>query len=172
MSWTGFNWILIEIFVNKDRRIQWTSDLVKSSPSSTVIVQRPLGEVSILTANPANVQHILKSRFDIYQKGDEFWRTFSDLLGNEIFSADGQVEHLGLISASPLIASIRCSRRIQAEQSTFKSYGVADNLFIQATLPKDVEIKKARAEKDLDDLNASLPDMQEKLEMEVGLHCT
>lgn len=81
----------IEIFVNKDRRIQWTSDLVKSSPSSTVVVQRPLGEVSILTANPANVQHILKSRFDIYQKGDGFRRTLSDLLGNGIFNADGQV---------------------------------------------------------------------------------
>ncbi|KAM7501432.1 hypothetical protein LguiB_000336 [Lonicera macranthoides] len=81
----------IEIFVNKDRRIQWTSDLVKSSPSSTVVLQRPLGEVSILTANPANVQHILKSRFDIYQKGDGFRRTLSDLLGNGIFNADGQV---------------------------------------------------------------------------------
>lgn len=74
---------------NKDRRIQWTSDLVRSLPTLTFIFHRPLGKRSIITANPASVQHILKTHFHIYRKGDVFRNTLADFLGDGIFNADG-----------------------------------------------------------------------------------
>ncbi|XP_038717923.1 cytochrome P450 94A1-like [Tripterygium wilfordii] len=75
---------------NKERRIQWTSDILQESTSATFVLQRPLGQRQILTANPENVQHMLKSHFHNYQKGDVFRRTFFDFLGEGIFNADGQ----------------------------------------------------------------------------------
>uniref|UniRef100_A0A5B7BF79 Cytochrome P450 94A2-like n=1 Tax=Davidia involucrata TaxID=16924 RepID=A0A5B7BF79_DAVIN len=78
------------IFANRDRRIQWTSDIVRSSPSSTFILHRALGHRNVFTANPSNVQHILKTHFHIYDKGNVFRTTLSDFLGDGIFNADGQ----------------------------------------------------------------------------------
>ncbi|KAK6940712.1 Cytochrome P450 [Dillenia turbinata] len=78
------------MFANRHRRIQWLCDLVKSSPSATYTLRRPFGAPQILTGNPNNVQHILKTRFDIYTKGDFFKSNFYDLLGNGIFNIDGE----------------------------------------------------------------------------------
>lgn len=77
------------ILANVHRRIQWTSDIVRNSPGLTFALHRPLGKRAIITANPASVQHILKTKFHIYQKGDEFRNTLADFLGDGIFNADG-----------------------------------------------------------------------------------
>ncbi|XP_059315263.1 cytochrome P450 94A2-like [Lycium ferocissimum] len=77
---------------NKDRRIQWTSEIVLSTlPSLTFTLHRPLGHRHIFTANPSNVQHILKTYFHNYQKGYLGKETLKDLLGNGIFNADGEI---------------------------------------------------------------------------------
>ena len=60
----------LAIYKNEDRFIQWTADFVKSSPTSTFVLHRPFGRRQVFTANPANVQHMLKTHFHIYQKGD------------------------------------------------------------------------------------------------------
>ncbi|KAK6940717.1 Cytochrome P450 [Dillenia turbinata] len=80
----------ISILANRHRRIQWLSDLVKSSPSATYTLRRPFGVRLILTGNRKNVEHILKTRFDIYTKGDFSKATLSDFLGNGIFNVDGE----------------------------------------------------------------------------------
>ncbi|KAK6940713.1 Cytochrome P450 [Dillenia turbinata] len=80
----------ISMFANRHRRIQWLSDLVKSSPSATYTLHRPFGIRQILTGNPNNVRHILKTRFDIYTKGDFFKANLYDFLGNGIFNIDGE----------------------------------------------------------------------------------
>lgn len=79
----------LSILANKERRVQWTSDIVTSSPNLTFTLHRPLGHRLVLTANPSTVQHILKSNFHIYEKGDVFRRTLSDFLGQGIFNTDG-----------------------------------------------------------------------------------
>ncbi|XP_055834506.1 cytochrome P450 94A2-like [Solanum dulcamara] len=77
---------------NKNRRIEWTSEIVLSTlPSLTFTLYRPLGHRHIFTANPSNVQHILKTYFHNYQKGYLGKETLKDLLGNGIFNADGEV---------------------------------------------------------------------------------
>ncbi|ESW34506.1 hypothetical protein PHAVU_001G158100 [Phaseolus vulgaris] len=73
-----------------NRRIQWLSDIVQSSPAATFIFHRPMGHRQVMTGNPAIVEHILKTRFSNYQKGDFLISTMSDFLGSGIFNADGK----------------------------------------------------------------------------------
>ncbi|THG21566.1 hypothetical protein TEA_007940 [Camellia sinensis var. sinensis] len=70
------------------RVIQWTS--VTSTPTSTFVLNRPLGRCQVITANPSNVQHILKTHFHIYHKGIIIRTHISDLLGDGIFNVDGE----------------------------------------------------------------------------------
>ncbi|XP_031402787.1 cytochrome P450 94A1-like [Punica granatum] len=77
------------LLANLKRRIQWTSDLIQLSPTATYVLHRPLGLRHVFTGNPATVQHILKTNFSSYQKGDVFRSTFRDILGDGIFNVDG-----------------------------------------------------------------------------------
>ncbi|KAK4482373.1 hypothetical protein RD792_009527 [Penstemon davidsonii] len=77
------------ILKNRERFVQWTSEIVTSTPNLTFPIKHSFGRKIIITANPANVQHILKSQFHIYNKGDFFTTTLRDFLGDGIFNADG-----------------------------------------------------------------------------------
>ncbi|KAG2405878.1 Cytochrome P450 [Vigna angularis] len=72
-----------------NRRLQWESDIVQISPANTFTFHRPLGHLQVFTGNPANVEHILKTRFSNYQKGNTVISTLSDFLGTGIFNSDG-----------------------------------------------------------------------------------
>lgn len=73
---------------NRHRFIQWMTPILQNSPSATFVLKR-LNSVQVITANPANVQHILKTQFQNYPKGIEFRTTLFDFLGDGIFNADG-----------------------------------------------------------------------------------
>ncbi|KAH7542029.1 hypothetical protein FEM48_Zijuj02G0030100 [Ziziphus jujuba var. spinosa] len=64
----------------------WYTHLLRKSPSGTVHVH-VLGNT--ITANPENVEHMLKTRFDNYPKGKPFSTLLGDLLGRGIFNVDG-----------------------------------------------------------------------------------
>ncbi|KAL0436317.1 UNVERIFIED_CONTAM: cytochrome [Sesamum radiatum] len=66
----------------------WYSHLLSKSPTGTIHVH-VLGNV--ITANPENVEHMLKTRFDNYPKGKPFSAILGDLLGRGIFNADGHL---------------------------------------------------------------------------------
>ncbi|XP_023534519.1 cytochrome P450 94A2-like [Cucurbita pepo subsp. pepo] len=78
------------VFVNRHRRLEWLSDILQVSPNATFTLHRLFGQAQVFTANPAVVQHILKTQFHIYQKGDPFRSALSDFLGDGIFNADGE----------------------------------------------------------------------------------
>ncbi|KAI7991884.1 Cytochrome P450 94A1 [Camellia lanceoleosa] len=80
----------LAFYSNRHRVIQWTSDAVTSTPTSTFVLNRPLARCQVITANPSNVQHILKTHFHIYQKGIIIRTHISDLLGDGIFNVDGE----------------------------------------------------------------------------------
>ncbi|XP_011028759.1 PREDICTED: cytochrome P450 94A1-like [Populus euphratica] len=80
----------LAIFANRSRRIQWISDLIQNSPTATVVLHRFfLDDSHILTGNPANVQHMLKTQFHNYEKGNKTRRILFDFLGNGIFNING-----------------------------------------------------------------------------------
>ncbi|KAG0558567.1 hypothetical protein KC19_10G038400 [Ceratodon purpureus] len=49
------------------------------------------GQTSYITANPDNVEHILKTKFDNYPKGEYFCNTLRDVLGYGILNTDGEL---------------------------------------------------------------------------------
>ncbi|XP_010247229.1 PREDICTED: cytochrome P450 94B3-like [Nelumbo nucifera] len=75
---------------NRHRFFDWTSDILCWSPNNTTAYCRP-GMHGILTANPLNVEHILRNNFDNYPKGPSHFHTLKDFLGRGIFNADGNI---------------------------------------------------------------------------------
>lgn len=75
---------------SKDR-LTWMTAQLQASPTSTVVMLKPLfGGEHIITANPSNVEHILKTKFAVYEKGNVFTTILRDLLGHGIFNVDGE----------------------------------------------------------------------------------
>ncbi|CAN4098979.1 unnamed protein product [Withania somnifera] len=66
----------------------WYSHLLKKSPSGTIHVH-VLGNV--ITANPKNVEYMLKTKFENFPKGKQFSIILGDLLGRGIFAVDGEM---------------------------------------------------------------------------------
>ncbi|XP_010541286.1 PREDICTED: cytochrome P450 94C1-like [Tarenaya hassleriana] len=69
-----------------DNLSDWYTDLLRRSATTTVHVHVINNTV---TANPMNVEHILKTNFDNYPKGKPFSAILGDLLGRGIFNVDG-----------------------------------------------------------------------------------
>lgn len=68
----------------------WYAHLLRNSPTGTIHIH-VLNNV--VTANPANAEHMLKTNFHNYPKGKRFSAILGDLLGNGIFTADGRAWH-------------------------------------------------------------------------------
>ncbi|CAK7329342.1 unnamed protein product [Dovyalis caffra] len=64
----------------------WYTHLLSESKTGTIHVH-VLG--NIITANPDNVEHMLKTKFENYPKGKPFSALLGDLLGRGIFNVDG-----------------------------------------------------------------------------------
>ncbi|XP_044479401.1 cytochrome P450 94C1 [Mangifera indica] len=64
----------------------WYTHLLEKSLTGTIHIHVL---ENIITANPENVEHILKTKFDNYPKGKPFSVILGDLLGRGIFNVDG-----------------------------------------------------------------------------------
>ncbi|KAL9240030.1 hypothetical protein vseg_014293 [Gypsophila vaccaria] len=77
---------------NRHRFLEWTTETLSTLPSHTGVFYRTVGVSSgVFTADPANVEHILKTNFSNYPKGAHFISILSDFLGAGIFNSDGPV---------------------------------------------------------------------------------
>ncbi|PRQ25928.1 putative cytochrome P450 [Rosa chinensis] len=79
----------LALYKNYANRLLWFTELLQDSPTSTITMHHSLGRHFVVTANPTVVQHILKTKFHIYQKGESFRTTLHDLFGDGLFNADG-----------------------------------------------------------------------------------
>ncbi|GMG98461.1 hypothetical protein Nepgr_000301 [Nepenthes gracilis] len=70
-----------------DNLPDWISHLLRFSPTQTIHIHILNNTI---TANPENVEHILKTNFENYPKGSPFAAILGDLLGRGIFVADGE----------------------------------------------------------------------------------
>jgi jasmonoyl-L-amino acid 12-hydroxylase len=82
---------LVAFYHNRRRLLDWYTELLASSPTQTIVVDRLGSRRTVVTANPANVEHILKSNFGNYPKGKPFTDVLGDLLGTGIFNVDGEM---------------------------------------------------------------------------------
>ncbi|KAI9157212.1 hypothetical protein LWI28_018593 [Acer negundo] len=81
----------------------WYTHLLQKSPTQTITIH-VLN--NIITANPRNVEYILKTRFENYPKGKPFSTILGDFLGRGIFNVDGDSWLLQKKVASLELASI------------------------------------------------------------------
>ncbi|KAJ8434054.1 hypothetical protein Cgig2_004634 [Carnegiea gigantea] len=75
---------------NKSNEFQWLCNLTMASPSHTFVLHRLMGFRQVITADPAVVEHMLKTHFPIYQKGPFQQSVLGDFMGRGIFNADGE----------------------------------------------------------------------------------
>ncbi|KAM0872878.1 hypothetical protein ACQ4PT_038433 [Festuca glaucescens] len=80
---------LPQFVANRHRILDWMTEVLASQPGCTLVLRRP-GVQGVVTANPANVEHILRASFDNFPKGPRFGSILHDFLGRGIFNADGE----------------------------------------------------------------------------------
>lgn len=82
--------ILPQLLKNRHRFLEWTTEILAACPTNTSVLRRPGNVLDVITANPSNVEHILKNNFDNYPKGDRFTSPFLDLFGLGLFTSEGE----------------------------------------------------------------------------------
>ncbi|KAJ4758544.1 Cytochrome P450 [Rhynchospora pubera] len=74
-------------WVSEHRNLSdWYTHLLRSSPTGTIHIHVLRNTI---TANPANVEYMLKTNFNNYPKGKPFSAILGDFLGQGIFNVDG-----------------------------------------------------------------------------------
>ncbi|KAI3994929.1 hypothetical protein MKX01_041338 [Papaver californicum] len=86
-SWP-FIGVLVELLMNYHRMHDWVTDYCVES--KTYRVPLPFTTVTCI-AEPANVEHVLKTNFHNYPKGEAFHAYMEELLGDGIFNSDGEM---------------------------------------------------------------------------------
>uniref|UniRef100_A0ACD5WG12 Uncharacterized protein n=1 Tax=Avena sativa TaxID=4498 RepID=A0ACD5WG12_AVESA len=76
---------------NQHRLIEWSAGVLARCPTYTMSFNfRGLGlAAGVMTANPANVEHVARTNFQNYPKGEFVVSVIEDLLGHGIFNSDG-----------------------------------------------------------------------------------
>ncbi|VAH87031.1 unnamed protein product [Triticum turgidum subsp. durum] len=88
--WDGLPTSWPALCVNTGRMHDWLTELLHAAGMSYVMRRRWGLPVDVLvTADPANVAHVLSANFDNYPKGARYNTVFS-VLGDGIFNADGE----------------------------------------------------------------------------------
>uniref|UniRef100_A0A453FQY4 Cytochrome P450 94A1 n=1 Tax=Aegilops tauschii subsp. strangulata TaxID=200361 RepID=A0A453FQY4_AEGTS len=76
---------------NQDCLVEWSAGVVARCPTHTMAFDfKGLGLMAgAITANPANVEYIVKTNFQNYPKGEFVVSAMADFLGHGIFNSDG-----------------------------------------------------------------------------------
>ncbi|XXG41280.1 hypothetical protein AAC387_Pa01g1776 [Persea americana] len=82
---------LLHFLKNRDRFLDWSTEFLAHNPTNTVTYCRPGVGHGIITANPMNVEYMLKTNFQNYPKGEAFNDILEDFLGRGIFNSDGEI---------------------------------------------------------------------------------
>ncbi|EFJ17695.1 hypothetical protein SELMODRAFT_113847 [Selaginella moellendorffii] len=87
-TWPLFG-VTLEVAANYHRLYDWLSWNFQVKETMTMSATMP-GRSFLFTVDPANVEHILKTNFANYPKGEDFQEIFQPLLGNGIFNSNGE----------------------------------------------------------------------------------
>ncbi|KAJ4787130.1 Cytochrome P450 94A1 [Rhynchospora pubera] len=80
---------LPHVIQNSHRILDWMTELMLRSPTRTIGFRTIGSTYGILTANPANVEHMLKLNSNNYPKGQRTISMMEDFVGHGIFNSDG-----------------------------------------------------------------------------------
>ncbi|GLU02257.1 hypothetical protein SLE2022_195120 [Rubroshorea leprosula] len=82
---------LVSFYKNKTRLLDWYTELLTESATNTIVVRRFGARRTVVTANPDNVEYMLKTNFGNFPKGKPFTEILGDFLGYGIFNVDGDL---------------------------------------------------------------------------------
>ncbi|XP_074320593.1 cytochrome P450 CYP94D108-like [Silene latifolia] len=82
---------LPDFLCHRHRFLDWTTTVLADHPTHTAVFFRPGKVHTIMTANPAVVEHVLKNNFLNYPKGPKFSALLFDFLGVGIFNVDEEL---------------------------------------------------------------------------------
>ncbi|KAJ7560949.1 hypothetical protein O6H91_03G007400 [Diphasiastrum complanatum] len=82
---------LFQLLKNKHRIFDWATEMMQRDGSQTMRIVRPGGRQSFSTANPENIEHMLRKHFENYPKGKHFQSIMTDFIGHGIFNVDGDL---------------------------------------------------------------------------------
>ncbi|XP_044465371.1 cytochrome P450 94B3-like [Mangifera indica] len=82
---------LVSFYKNQHRLLDWYTELLAKSATKTIVVSRFGARRTIVTANPENVEYMLKTNFNNFPKGKPFTEILGDFLGYGIFNVDGEL---------------------------------------------------------------------------------
>ncbi|CAL0332820.1 unnamed protein product [Lupinus luteus] len=82
---------LPEFLINRHRFLEWSTQILAECPTNTAVLVRPGTVSDVITANPDIIEHILKTKFENYPKGERFISLLVDFLGLGIFNSDGEL---------------------------------------------------------------------------------
>ncbi|XP_015055646.1 cytochrome P450 94A2 isoform X1 [Solanum pennellii] len=91
---------LPEFLLNRHRFLEWTTNVLSNCTTNTAVFYRPGNIHGVMTANPLNVEHMLKANFENFPKGFRFYTRLQDFLGDGIFNVDGEIWKIQRKSAS------------------------------------------------------------------------
>lgn len=80
-----------EVICNMETIHDWVTRMIEKSPNMTMRMSRPMSKRFWITADPVNVEYMLKTNFENYPKGRDVHEIMVDLLGSGIFNADGSM---------------------------------------------------------------------------------
>ncbi|XP_031281277.1 cytochrome P450 94A1-like [Pistacia vera] len=83
--------VLPDFIKNRHRFLDWSTETLQRCPTNSATLFRPGKVCGVLTANPLNIEHVLKTNFENYPKGDRFTLVLEDFLGRGIFNSDGEL---------------------------------------------------------------------------------
>ncbi|PIA40571.1 hypothetical protein AQUCO_02500346v1 [Aquilegia coerulea] len=82
---------LPDFLINRHRFLDWVTYILSNKPTNTLTFRRPGKIQGVITANPLNVEYMLKTNFENYPKGDRFIILLKGFLGRGIFNSDGDL---------------------------------------------------------------------------------
>ncbi|PON90373.1 Cytochrome P450, E-class, group I [Trema orientale] len=83
--------ILPGFLKNRQRLLDWFTETLVKTPTNTAVTRRFGNIRGVVTANPKNVEHVLKTNFENYPKGNGFVSVLGNFLGRGIFNSDGEI---------------------------------------------------------------------------------
>nr|CBX25444.1 hypothetical_protein [Oryza glaberrima] len=75
---------------NSHRFLDWSTELIAGSPEMRIGLWIPGMRSGIVTGNPTDVEHILRTNFANYPKGQHAIGMLEDFLGHGLFNSDGE----------------------------------------------------------------------------------
>ncbi|CAD6243294.1 unnamed protein product [Miscanthus lutarioriparius] len=81
---------LLEFLKNRHRFLEWSTELIVASPDHRMGFWIPGMRTGIVTGNPADVEHVLRTNFANYPKGEHAAAMLRDFLGHGLFNSDGE----------------------------------------------------------------------------------